>query len=954
MTSATDAVDTRAGHLIPHARPHLHADVRRDLIAGARRGAHVVQFYEEDSFLVETVSQYVAAGLGTGDPTVVIATRAHRESLLARLAASSFDTDRARNTGQLTLLDAEETLALLMDGELPDANKFASVVGTLMRSVRAKNHDRSARAYGEMVDLLWRNGNPRAAIRLEELWTDLAQVEAFSLVCGYNMDNFRGTDDAGGFQSVCGGHTHVFPTEAFSSLPMGEERLREVSVLQQRARALEAEVVRRTELESSLREREEELRGYIARLKAAEERFHRMHQAAPDGLGIFRPLRRSDGQIVDFVYTYLNPVTAKQLGLPPEEILGRTLLEMLPGLDQTPFWKAFCRVADTGQSDSYEAPYSEHGWQGWFRNTVVSLGDEIAVTYSDISDRRRAEESIRFLAEASSILAGSLDYDTTLASVARLAVPTIADWATVDMLMPDGRLRRLAVAHVDPRKVELAHDVERRFPTDMDAQAGIANVLRTGKAELVPEITDAHLVASIKDAELLGIIRALGLRSTICVPLRSTGRVVGAMTLFSAESNRRYTEEDLRLAEDIARRASMAIENAVLYRAAEEANRSKDDFLAMVSHDLRAPLNAIVGWVQMLRAGGLSDARRAHALEVVERNARAQSQLIEDLLDVSRIVSGKLRVDAQPVDLGVVVEAAIETVRPAATGKGVALLHDVEPGTASVMGDPERLQQVVWNLLANAVKFSSRGMSVRVTVRRVAELVEVVVRDEGQGIEAGFLPYVFERFRQADTSASRPTGGLGLGLAIVRNLVELHGGTVTAASDGIGRGATFTVSLPISSARSLSFSRPPALQFASAADSLECPPELEGVHVLVVDDEDDARDILSALLARCRVTVSLAASAAEAIRRVREDRPDVVISDIGMPGEDGYAFIKRLRAVEPAQGGRTPAVALTACARVEERTKALVSGFNTHVPKPVDPAELMAVLVSLTSTLRPG
>jgi signal transduction histidine kinase/ActR/RegA family two-component response regulator/PAS domain-containing protein len=682
-----------------------------------------------------------------------------------------------------------------------------------------------------------------------------------------------------------------------------------------------------------------------------EQRFRRMHDATPDGVAITRPVRDEQGIIRDFEYLYVNPVVARAMKRPADALVGRTLLECLPGLDRTEFWAAFCRVATSGKPETYDHPYNENGWSGWYRNTVVSLGDEIAVTYSDITEQKNAQQTRELLAEASDVLGSSLDYDRTLATVARLAVPRLADWATVDMVEPNGHLKRLAVAHVDPEKVSLGYEVTKRFPIDMDAPRGLANVIRTGQSEWVPEITDDLLESSIHDPELLAIIRDLGLRSTICVPLKARGRVVGAMSLFSAESARRYTEEDVRLVEDLGRRASVAIENAILYRAADEANEAKDEFLAIVSHELRTPLNAILGWVKMLR-DGLAEEKRARALETIERNARAQAQLIEDLLDVSRIVSGKLRLDVEPVDLPLVIERAVETVRPAAAAKNIDIRLVLDPKASPVLGDPERLQQVIWNLLSNAVKFSPKGRDVLVILRKRDSSVDVVIEDNGQGIEPSFLPHVFERFRQADPSTTRTKTGLGLGLAIVRNLIELHGGTVTAESEGVGRGATFCVCLPISPVRAPSFTRPPALQLAASGPKIECPPELAGIHVLVVDDEEDARDLVAELLVQCQVKVSTAASVPEALRIVEAERPTVIVSDIGMPEEDGYSLIRKLRALPPSKGGNIPAVALTAYARTEDRTKTLVAGFNMHIPKPVEATELLAVLASLTAVLR--
>ncbi len=378
----------------------------------------------------------------------------------------------------------------------------------------------------------------------------------------------------------------------------------------------------------------------------------------------------------------------------------------------------------------------------------------------------------------------------------------------------------------------------------------------------------------------------------------------------------------------------------------ETANRMKDEFLATVSHELRTPLNAILGWVRMLRTDSLRPEKKTHALETIERNASVQSQLIEDLLDVSRIVTGKLRLQVTTVDIASVVENATEAVRPAATAKGVSLTHSIEPGAGTILGDPDRLQQVVWNLLSNGVKFTPRGGTVSVKVARRECLVDIVVSDTGQGIKPEFLPHVFERFRQADATTTREFGGLGLGLAIVRSLVELHGGSVKVVSRGRGKGSTFTVSLPVSPARSTHFESTPPLR-VTPSPPLGPHPELAGVKVLVVDDEPDARELLAELLSACQVETETAGTVEEAMRIIQEKQPDIVVSDIGMPGEDGYDLIRKLRGLPASRGGKTPAVALTAYARIEDRTKALIAGFNMHVPKPVEPTELLSVLTSL-------
>jgi signal transduction histidine kinase len=383
-----------------------------------------------------------------------------------------------------------------------------------------------------------------------------------------------------------------------------------------------------------------------------------------------------------------------------------------------------------------------------------------------------------------------------------------------------------------------------------------------------------------------------------------------------------------------------------LRKAAEQANRAKDEFLSTLSHELRTPLNAMVGWSTLLRAGSVPAEQRDKALETIERNARVQARLVEDMLDLARIEQGKLVLSVGPLELVRVVEAAIDAVRPAAEAKQIRL-QPVLDSHATIVGDADRLQQVVWNLLSNAIKFTPRGGRVQVRLRREPSFVEVVVADNGQGIDAEFLPHIFDRFRQADPSFTRRAGGLGLGLAIVRSLVELHGGDVSALSDGAGLGATFVVRLPMAPLRADSRpSLPHAQPGAPQARTFECPASLRHLRILVVDDEPETRELLQFLLEQCESVVSTAASAAEAFARIEQEPFDVLISDVGMPDEDGYSLIGRVRSLGSARAA-LPALALTAYARAEDRTQALRAGFNMHLAKPIDPGELLVVIETL-------
>jgi PAS domain S-box-containing protein len=573
----------------------------------------------------------------------------------------------------------------------------------------------------------------------------------------------------------------------------------------------------------------------------------------------------------------------------------------------------------------------------------------------DITERKRAELAQEFLAEASSVLASSLDYEATLASLAQLAVPRLADWCGVEIVEEDGHSRQLAVAHADPAKVEFARVLSRRFPPDPGASIGVPNVLRTGKSEFYPEITDEMLTAAVRDEEHLKLIRELGMRSAMIVPLVARGRTHGAITLVAAESERRYDKADLALAEDLARRAAFAVDNAGLYREAqraraeaEHANRAKDEFLATVSHELRTPLNAIVGWSHMLRHNKFDEATTERAMETIERNAKSQARLIEDILDVSRIITGKLRLDVHPIELTPVIEAAIEAVRPAADAKEIRLQAILDPRAGPVSGDPSRLQQVVWNLVSNAVKFTSRGGRIQVRLERANSHIEIIVSDTGQGIGAEFLPHIFERFRQGDSSSTRMHGGLGLGLAIVRHLVELHGGSVQALSAGEGQGATFVVKLPLLIWRRDVKEGARVHPSVSGDVALGDAPSLNGLRVLIVDDEPDTREMLKLMIEQFGAEVKVSASSAEALDALEQWKPNVLVSDIEMPGEDGYSLIRKIRSLEPARGGAIAAIALTAYARTEDRVRSLAAGYQMHIAKPAEPVELAIVIGNLT------
>jgi PAS domain S-box-containing protein len=778
----------------------------------------------------------------------------------------------------------------------------------------------------------------------------------------------------------------------------------------------------------------------------------------------------------------------------------------------------------------------------WVESQSVAICDETGnpigmrgVTM-DISERKQKEANERFLAEASTTLASSLDYETTLSTVARLAVPHFADWCGVDIANENGTLNRLAVAHIDPEKIVWAHEIYKHYQPDPNEPQGLYNVFRSGESEFYPDIPDELLVQSARDEEHLKIMRQIGFCSVMLVPLKVRGGTLGVLTFVNSESSRHHSLEDLVLAEDLANRAALAVDNARLYRAeqqtrqtaertsdllrrlqsvseslsqaltpdqvatavveqglnslgahagtvvcltdtgdeleivgtvnfseeivnkwkrfplsdsvpiadairekapvivesfaewkehypglgplasvtgsqalvafplivegrmigamglsfpkpqkfsdddrafmlalaqqcaqalerarlyeteqqlrtqAEAANRMKDEFLATVSHELRTPLTAIVGWSNMLITNKFSQEVTSRAIQTIERNAKAQAQIIEDLLDVSRIITGKLNLNSSPIQLELIIKTALESLQPAADGKEIKIKSNFDSEPGIVFGDMDRLQQVMWNLLSNAIKFTPEGGEVNVAMENGESHLYISVSDTGRGIEKEFLPFVFERFSQADGTSTRKYGGLGLGLAIVRHLVELHGGTVKVESAGINRGTTFTVSLPLLTRQEsdANLIENPA---ATVKDSLfENFSLLKDLRILIVDDEADTRLLLTTIIEGSGANARTANSAVEAFQILGEFKPHLLISDIAMPEEDGYSLIQKLRNLSSEEGSDIPAIALTAYAREEDRNRALEAGFQRHLAKPINPDDLIVVISELVDT----
>ncbi|MBD2450981.1 PAS domain S-box protein [Nostoc sp. FACHB-152] len=854
------------------------------------------------------------------------------------------------------------------------------------------------------------------------------------------------------------------------------------------------------------------------------------------------------------LWTFLNPAWTEITGFSIDESIGTNFLEYVHPSDRQynlelfqPLiqrQKDFCR-----HEVRYLTKTGDFRWIEVFAR--LTLDDEGAIlgtsgTLNDITERKQAEEKrvqlIReqvartlaetaqqqaaFLAEVSAVLGSSLDYEQTLRSVANLAVPYFADWCSVDLLNDDRTISRVAIAHCDPQKVQFGWELARRYPRHLNDGYGMSLVMQTGKSEIAPVITDEQLSAAVQDPEYLQILRGLGLSSCIIAPLIARGRVLGTISFVFTESHRHYSKVDLALAEDLARRAAIAIDNARLYQQAqqakeaaekaadrtvrlqtvtaalsqsltpvqvvdviveqsmavleaasamvvlvskdrkqleivkavgyeaesleswrqfpidtnvplaeairtgepvwmetltdrinryphlieyysrseytswmslplmfegkavggislnfkqfkqlsaddrefilaisrqcaqaisraqlyeaerqaranaEQANRVKDEFLAVLSHELRSPLNPILGWTQLLQSQKLPPTKVTQALQTIERNAKLQAQLIEDLLDISRMMQGKLSLNIAPINLISVIENAIETVQLAAAAKSIEIQTVLQPNHNQTVGDANRLQQVIWNLLSNAIKFTPEGGRIEIKLEQQGNQVKIQVTDNGRGIKPDFLPYVFEYFRQADSSTTRQFGGLGLGLAIVRQIVELHGGTVQAQSPGEDLGATFTVLLPTTQLRS---------PLTSATQRVNQSIDLTNLNILVVDDEPDMGLLAEFILTQYGAKVTVASSALEVLTILMQFTPDLLLCDIGMPDMDGYMLMRHIRKLSPETGGKIPAIALTAYASESDRHQALAAGFQRHISKPVEPEALIAAIVSVIS-----
>ncbi|WP_439627070.1 PAS domain S-box protein [Gemmata sp.] len=679
----------------------------------------------------------------------------------------------------------------------------------------------------------------------------------------------------------------------------------------------------------------ERKRGETA-VRQSEQRFRQLADAMPQIVWTALP-----GGDID----YMNRRWTGFTGLP--ESLGNEgwgqILHPEDAPPATERWAASVRTGTPFEMEVRLLDLRQRTYR-WHLIRTVAVRDEAGNiarwfgTATDIHEQKRAAEASRYLAAASAALAGVVDYESTLQKVANLAVPYFADWSAVDVAGADGTLRRLAVSHQDAAKVALAHELMRNYPPGPDAPTGGYAVLRTGRPELVADITDEMLVRGARDERHLGLIRSLGLRSYLCVPLVVSGRPFGVLTFATAESGRAYTAGDLALAVDLAQRAGVAVENTHLYQALREADRRKDEFLATLAHELRNPLAPIRNALQILKLPRVDATTVERSRDMMERQVHHLVRLVDDLLDVSRVMRGKIELRKERIELATVAARAVETVQPLIDAQGHDLKVLLPPDPLPLHADPVRMAQVVGNLLTNAAKYTEPGGRIWLTAEREGGEAVLRVRDSGIGIAPNMLPRIFELFVQVDHASTKAQGGLGIGLTLVKNLVEMHNGSVAARSAGLGRGSEFVVRLPVAV-------QGPEQAQAQGTGEQQHAAVPSGHRLLIVDDNRDAADSLAVLLELQGHEVRVAHNGPAALEVTKGYRPDVVFLDIGMPGMDGYEVARRLR----QQPGLENVVlaALTGWGQKEDRRRTADAGFNHHLVKPPEPKAVAGVLAEV-------
>jgi PAS domain S-box-containing protein len=679
-------------------------------------------------------------------------------------------------------------------------------------------------------------------------------------------------------------------------------------------------------------------------LLESERQFRRLYESNPHPMWVFDP--------ETLAFRSVNEAAIRRYGYSREEFLSMTVAEIRPPEDVP-------RLRERLEREK-ASPYTDDGTWRHLKKDGTPIDVEIStnsiefegrlarvVLAHDITERKRADEALRFLAEAGTVLASSLDYEATLDAVAHLAVPHLADMCLVDLRQDDGTIRRVAAAHSDPAKQALADELRRRHPPEPDGPHPAMRVMRTGQPEMVNEVADELLVATTRDADHLAIVRRLGFKSFMLVPLAARGRTLGVISLIGTETNRRYGPSDLALAEGLASRAALAIDNAQHHvaaqtarREAEAANSAKDQFLAVLSHELRTPLTPVLASTSAMLEDPETPPEVRPALEMTRRNIELEARLIDDLLDVTRISQGKMRLEPEVVDAHALIHRALSICRSDLHAGALQLDLDLAAGEHHVEADPARLQQVFWNLIKNAVKFTPVGGTIALRSHNrdspEGRRLVVEVRDTGVGIEPGLLPRIFDAFEQGEAALMRRFGGLGLGLAICRSVVKAHGGQLSAASPGKGQGATFILELAVVGATATRAATTGGFSSSRRA----------ALKILLVEDNVDTLRVVGRLLRRRDYVVVQAECVAAALKAADESDFDLVVCDIGLPDGSGLDLIRQLMARRPVK-----AIALSGFGMDEDLRRSEEAGFMAHMTKPVDFSKLEAMIQRVASAL---
>jgi len=648
---------------------------------------------------------------------------------------------------------------------------------------------------------------------------------------------------------------------------------------------------------------------------------------------------------IDGGYVLVNSACANLMEHPVDYIIGKKDSELFPEEIASFICASDEKVITTEETMTEELPFAIRGEKRTYRVTKGvyrnGKGDVIGIIgiARNVTERKRTEEVLRLLAEAGNVLIASLEYEKSLEDLAKLLVPRFAQWCVVHVVEDCGKIRRIALVHADKKKIKLADEIDRQYPLEMSDRVGIAAVLRTGKSAVAFDVTEQDLTLFAKDAEHLKALRGMGFSSAMIVPLIARERVIGAITFIHDDPRFHYSVEDLAFAEEFARRAAIAIDNARLYRELREADRAKDDFLAILSHELRNPLAPALTALELIRNHTVTADVRT-STELIERQLGNMARLLDDLLDVSRITRGKVQLRKEPVDLAVVMRNAVDTVGARIKKHSFSVTFPGEP--VVIEGDPVRLEQILINLLNNAIKYTEAGGGIILCGERCGDEAVVRIRDSGIGISKGMLPKIFDLFIQVNHSLARSQGGLGIGLTLVRSLVEMHGGRVEVASDGLGKGTEFVVRIPVMKSIGLAVEAPKkeaGMKGAVMADSSV------RRKVLVVDDNADAANSMGKLLEVCGYDMKIAYDSEEALDLADSYLPDIVLLDIGLPTRDGYQVAREIRKRYP--GRRILLVAVSGYGQDEDKRKSREAGFDCHFTKPIDFASIKNIIDKL-------